>query len=105
MGEEYRPPDFCEDCGEPFPWLSRQGRIYLLQNILDGAELDPAEKLRAAEQLEALSNPDLDQEEQAKRWARFKRAAPTVWAADRAQSIITTVLDAGTRAMVEKYTP
>lgn len=103
MGEKYRPPDFCEDCGEPFPWLSREGRIYLLQNILDGAELEPAERLRAAEQLEALTDPDLDDEEQARRWARFKKAAPTVWAADTAQKVISTVVDASTRAMIDKY--
>jgi hypothetical protein len=35
VGHEYHPPDFCEDCGAPFPWLSRQGRIYHHENMLD----------------------------------------------------------------------
>jgi hypothetical protein len=77
-GASYNAPDFCEDCGTPFPWLSREGRIYLLQNILEESDLDAATKLRAREQLEALTDPDLEEEEQAKRWARFRNAAPTV---------------------------
>jgi hypothetical protein len=102
---DYTPPDFCEDCGSPFPWLSREGRIYMLRNILEASEVDEAAKLRAREQLEALSDPELDEEEQARRWARFKKAAPAVWAGEQAQRIIGTVLEAGTRAMVEKYAP
>lgn len=99
----YSPPDFCDRCGAPHAWLSREGRIYLLQNLLDEAELPEGERLRAREQLDALTNPDLDDEEQAQRWARFKKAAPTVWAAEQAQKIIGTVVEAGTRAMIDKY--
>jgi hypothetical protein len=105
MWGDYTPPDFCDVCGTPHPWLSRQGRIYQLQDILDDAEIEPAEKLRAREQLEALTDPDLDEETQAERWARFRRAAPSVWGGEAAQRIITTVLTAGTRAMVDKYAP
>jgi hypothetical protein len=104
-GQSYKPPDFCEDCGAPFPWLSRRGRIYLLQNVLDDSDIDEASKLRAREQLEALLNPDLDEDEERRLWERFKKAAPTVWAAERAQVVIDTVLEAGTRAMIDKYTP
>jgi hypothetical protein len=77
----------------------------MLQNILEASDVDPAAKLRAREQLEALANPDLDEHEQAKRWAVFRRAAPTVWAGDQAQKIIGTILEAGTRAMIDKYGP
>jgi hypothetical protein len=52
-----------------------------------------------------LIDPELDDEEQARRWARFKKAAPTVWAGDAAQKVITTVVDASTRAMIDKYAP
>jgi len=104
-GGPYEPPDFCDNCGSPHPWLSRQGRIYLVQNILDEADVNEADRLRAREQLEALTDPDLGEEEQAQRWARFKRAAPTVWAAEQAQKIIGTVVEAGTRAMIDKYAP
>lgn len=100
---EYKPPDFCDRCGEPHPWLSREGRIYLLQNILDHADVGEAERLRAHEQLEVLTDPDLGEEEQAERWARFRRAAPTVWAGEQAQKIIGSIIEAGTRAMIDKY--
>jgi hypothetical protein len=98
FGGEYKPPDFCEDCGAPFPWLSRQGRIYLLQDMLDSEELDPADKLEAAEQLQALTNPDLDVEEQLQRWERFKHAAPALWERSGAQRILESVVSASIKA-------
>jgi hypothetical protein len=104
-GGRFEPPDFCDRCGSPHPWLSREGRLYLLQNILDEANVPEAEKLRAREQLEELTNPELDEDEQAQRWARFKKAAPTVWTAEQAQRIIGTIVEAGTRAMIERYAP
>jgi len=105
VAAHYSPPDFCERCGEPYPWLSRQGRIYLLQNILDEADVSEAEKLRAREQLDALTDPDLGEEEQAERWARFRKAAPAVWAGEQAQRIIGSIVEVGTRAMIDKYAP
>lgn len=98
LGEEYSPPDFCEDCGEPFPWLSRQGRIFLLQDMLDREEIDPAARLEAQEQLEALTNPDLDEDEQRRRWERFKRAAPELWASSGAQRILESLASSSIRA-------
>jgi hypothetical protein len=76
VGYEYSPLDFCEDCGAPFPWLSRQGRIYLLENMLDEEAIDGASRLEAQEQLEALANPDLEEAEQERRWRRVKTLAP-----------------------------
>jgi hypothetical protein len=35
VGFDYERPDFCGDCGNPFPWASRQARIYELMNLLD----------------------------------------------------------------------
>jgi hypothetical protein len=97
-GSEYTAPDFCEDCGHPFPWLSRQGRIYLLQDMLDREEIDPAARLEAQEQLEALTNPDLDENEQRRRWERFKRAAPELWESSGAQRILESLASASIRA-------
>ena len=101
----YDAPEFCGACGSPYPWLSRQGRIYLLQNILDDEQMDEAAKLHAREQLEALASPDLDEDEERRRWERFRKAAPTVWAGEQAQKIISTLIEASTRAMIDKYAP
>lgn len=73
---DYSPPICCHNCGDPYPWAGRQARIYELQNRHDDQELDPADELVAREQLDALLDPDLDEEEQAKRWKRIATKAP-----------------------------
>jgi hypothetical protein len=98
IGLEYEPPDFCADCGDPFPWASRQARIYELMNLLDNEHLDPAAELAVREQLEALADVDLDEEEQEGRWSRIRRLAPTLWEQSGAQQIITTLVLAEARA-------
>jgi hypothetical protein len=92
LGASYEPPRFCDHCGAPFPWLDRAGRIYELQNLLDSAELDPAAELTAREQLEALADPDLDDEEATRRWDRVRKAAPTLWKSDAAREILVTLI-------------
>ncbi|HWX97212.1 MAG TPA: DUF2321 domain-containing protein [Solirubrobacteraceae bacterium] len=97
-GTDYRPPDFCDHCGAAFPWLSRQGRIFELQNRLDGEQLDPADELAVREQLEALVSPDLDEEEERQRWARVKKLAPRLW--ESSQPVIETLVQAAIRASI-----
>lgn len=72
-------PEFCRECGSPFPWVDRAGRIRHLENLLDDEDLDEATELAVREQLEALANPDLSDEEQRKRWQKVKEAAPGLW--------------------------
>lgn len=98
IGSEYTAPDFCADCGHPFPWASRQARIYELMNILDEERLDPAAELAVREQLEALVNPDLDDAEQETRWTRVRRLAPTLWEKSGVQAIVTSLVLAEARA-------
>jgi hypothetical protein len=76
LGQTYTPPDFCDRCGSALPWAGRQARVYELQNLLDEEQLDSATELTVREQLEALTDPELDEAEQAKRWRRIKSAAP-----------------------------
>ena len=87
---KYRPPDFCDACGSPFPWLTRQGHIYQLQNLLDETDLDPATRLEVREQLEALSKPDVSDDEQRERWTKVKQLAPGLWASG--QRILVNVV-------------
>jgi hypothetical protein len=91
-GSGYKPPDFCDHCGAAHPWVSRQGRIYELQNRLDNEELDPADQLMAREQLEALLSSDLDDDEQRRRWSRVKKLAPQLW--ESSQPLINTLVSA-----------
>jgi hypothetical protein len=101
IGASYDPPDFCDMCGAPLPWVSRQGRIYELENLLDDEELDPADELAVREQLHALAGEDLDEEEQARRWRRVKRLAPGLLKKGAAQRIVETVVTAAIRKQLE----
>lgn len=76
--DDYRAPDFCHHCGAPSPWASRQARLYELENILDEQELSDADRLVVQEQLQALREPDVPEEEQQERWLRIKNLAPGV---------------------------
>jgi hypothetical protein len=96
----YSPPDFCDRCGAPHPWLSREGRIYLLQNMLDEEQLDPAAELEAREQLEALTNPELDEAEQERRWRKVKQLAPGLLEKTGAQRILESVISAAIRGQL-----
>ena len=50
------------------PWLSRQGRIYQLQNLLDEEGLDPATELRVREFLQELADSDPDNPNEVNWW-------------------------------------
>jgi hypothetical protein len=93
-GDEYKPPQFCDGCGQPFPWLDRQGRIYLLENMLDEEQLDPADELEAREQLRALAEPELEDQDAERRWKTVKRLAPGLWEKAGGQEILQSVVSA-----------
>ncbi len=90
----YQTPDFCDNCSTPFPWLSRHGRIFQLENMLDREQLDEATRLEIREQLEALAEPEVGVAEQRSRWTKIKEGAPTLWANDAALRIIETLVTA-----------
>lgn len=100
LGTEYKAPRFCDACGKPFPWLDRQGRIFELENMLDDEDLDAAAELAVREQLTALANPDLDENDERRRWERVRRLAPGLWEKSGARAIIETVVSAGVRAQL-----
>jgi hypothetical protein len=98
LGEPSPPPNFCDSCGAAFPWVDRQGRIYELQNLLDAEQLDSASELIVQEQLKALVNADIDDEEAVRRWKKVKELAPGLWEKSGARSIIESVATAYIRS-------
>jgi hypothetical protein len=100
FGSDYSAPDFCDGCSAPFPWVGRQGRIYELMNLLDEEDLDPAAELEAREQLEALANPDLSDDEAKRRWNRVRAAAPGLWEKAGGRAILETVIAATIRGQI-----
>jgi hypothetical protein len=97
LGGKYTPPNFCDSCGHPFPWLDRQGRIFELENLLDDEDLDEATELAVREQLRALASPDLDETEERQRWERVKRNAPGLWEKSGARAILESVVSAAVK--------
>ncbi len=76
----YPKPDFCTYCASPFPWVSRQARLYQLENLLDGQEgLSEADRLTIQEQIQALTKSDMADEEQVKRWKMIRKVSPTLF--------------------------
>lgn len=98
VGMSYEPPDFCDRCSAPFPWVSRQGRIYELMNLLDDEALDAATELEVREQLEALTNPEIDDADAIRRWKVVKDKAPGLWERTGAQRILETVVSAAIKS-------
>jgi hypothetical protein len=99
-GYEYDKPNFCDRCGAAFPWVGRKARIYELQNRLEEEHLDPATELIVREQLEALTDPDLDDAEQVKRWKRIKTAAPDFLLKAATSPIVTSLITAEAKKQV-----
>lgn len=77
----FQRPGLCSACGSPFLWIDRRELISELIKKLDDEDLTPHEKLVTREQLEALADPDLPEEEQRERWQRVRDMAPKVLAA------------------------
>jgi hypothetical protein len=92
--DRYTPPMFCDGCGEPFPWSTRQQRIYHLENLLDEEDIDDATRLLVMEDLERLRTSEgLDERQQLEAWERIKARAPGLLAGT-AGKIATTLLTA-----------
>ena len=75
---DYRRPGFCGNCGTPFPWIERAELIAELINKLDDEDIAPAKRLEVREELEALADPDLPEEEQKERWEKVRQSVPRV---------------------------
>lgn len=90
--EGWRRPEFCRDCGSPYPWVDRAGRIQHLENLLDDEHLDDATELAVREQLEALTDPDLDDKTAERRWRRVGELAPGMWEKSGARAVATSLM-------------
>jgi hypothetical protein len=93
IGGRYTKPVFCEQCGAPFSWVDRQGRLWQLENLLDDQDLPDNDRLVVREQLAALQEgADLDEQDQGRRWGRIKALAPGL--IDTGRTIVITVTSA-----------
>lgn len=81
LSANFRPRDFCNDCGGPYPWADRDAHIAQLRNLLEFEPgLDNAERLELIEQIAVLSKPDVDEKTRIKAGEKIKQLAPRGWA-------------------------
>ncbi|MGN9809926.1 DUF2321 domain-containing protein [Micromonospora sp. BQ11] len=101
LSPDYSPPSFCDGCGDPHPWASRQARIFQLENLLDEEDIDEAARLVVTEHLRQLQEltPDDDPEREQGLWKSVSRHAPGLFAGAGKQ-ILTSVIDLTTRRAI-----
>lgn len=77
------PDSFCWDCGEPYPWATREKRVVKLFDRIDHEDLDEATLLTIREQIAVLSAPvdQLTDEAQVRAGRRINDIAPKAWEA------------------------
>ena len=62
------------------------------------ADPDPATRLKLEDELEALRDPDISEEEELERWKRIRRYAETAWEAGGVKQIVATLITATARS-------
>lgn len=89
-----RPESFCWECGQPYPWATREERVGQLYDLVDDEDLDEADLLTVQEEIAVLSRPDdeVTEEQRVRAGETIKRLAPKAWEVFRpvAQSVLTT---------------
>src|SRR6266508_40989 len=91
-----RPDSFYWNCGNAYPWATREQRIQHLYNLIDFQDdLDEADRLTIAEQIDVLSQPKASDEQRVEAGSVIKRLAPKMW--DAALPILQSVLSAEIR--------
>jgi Uncharacterized protein conserved in bacteria (DUF2321) len=94
LPNEMKEPDpFCWDCGEPYPWASREERVVKLFDKIDYEDLDEATLLTVREQIAVLSAPvdEATDDERVRAGNKIMNLAPEAWKAmlPIAQSLLT----------------
>jgi hypothetical protein len=77
----------------PHPWAGRQALIYQLQNLLDDEPVSKADELIVRENLKALLNADLPEDDQERRWQKVVRLAPGLMKSGR-EILVSVVTEA-----------
>lgn len=93
LAGEREPYAFCVQCGEPFPWATRQQQINKLKGLLDlESGLTKAERLDLIESITVLAQPEEPETLVAhiKAGERIRNLAPGLW--QLAQPILSNLL-------------
>jgi hypothetical protein len=81
--DPWKPADFCYNCGQPYPWASRESIAYHIENMLEeDASLSEGDRRALREQLDSLRESPADPAAERRQVAALnfmRKAAPTVW--------------------------
>ena len=74
----YSPPSFCDYCGEPHSWASREALLMKLETLLthDNDALGSADKLAIRKKFEELRTGQLNEKQETNRWLFIKDKMP-----------------------------
>lgn len=77
------PDSFCWDCGDPYPWASREERVVKLFDRIDHEDFDAATLLTVRDQIAILSAPvnEATDDERVQAGNRIMDLAPGAWKA------------------------
>jgi hypothetical protein len=82
-GPEWQAADFCDRCGSPFPWASRESIALHIENLLDEQpDLADGDRRVLEEQLKALRDAPSDAATEKRQLAALKalqKLAPKAW--------------------------
>ena len=89
---DYRGPQFCVNCGSPYPWATRDERVTRIKTLLAEAKLPEGNRLALREQLAVLRESSADPRTQKRQVAvlrALQKAAPDVWS--KAKPVIVSI--------------
>ncbi len=90
--------DFCAQCGNPAPWLSRTELIQWLKACVQATDLEPAKRRELQEALDRIAELAPDDTKTAAGWDRLRAVAPRVW--ELAKPVINVLIGEGVRKML-----
>jgi hypothetical protein len=92
--------DFCSDCGEPAPWLSREKLIVWLQVLVQAdASIPTARRHELLQDLTALGWRARDDDKTVAMWEKLREKAPKAWERMRGP-ILDALMSEGVQRLV-----
>jgi hypothetical protein len=85
---------FCDACGDPQPWASRDEVLAQLRNLVEAQDLDKRDREKALAAVDRLRDSNLSERSELKLWRELIKHAPGILEAGKriAESLLTAYL-------------
>jgi hypothetical protein len=102
--DDHEVPAFCDVCGSAHPWVTREQRIYELENILDEEDIDEADRLFLSDRLRELREMDgADVRDEERVWKALAQRGHKFLSNPTVQKIAATLLTEGMKASLKLH--